>query len=612
MAFWGAKVPARGTYTLQLDDDHQRLCITQATVGDNHGHYSATGLSKLQCSAGSKPPVYICALSKDKPSRSLRLEFKKSDEAVFSASGFFGFHLSGYYVSTDHATNKDKTTNFLYNQTSISDCSNKEDKVVAENAKVNNLMARENAHNSGSISGADGNLSESGGQVVKKDMHQHGNENMAKVQQDAISDLNKELEEKEGQIRSAEKVDAGNTACIAEGNGHSFLSNDQLVKSEVHQDAYEKMKEEQNNVVYVYDTDMEADAGEDYVVCIREHSTAAKKLEAKLGNDTNCVMLAPNTASNGAMTLDEVSEESFDAIRESNKQSEILLSSSTGHMDEPKEQEMKASDHFTREDASICNTSAISIEVVEIEKCNLNLKSEAMVQAPNCSKDAGEAVRSNHDLGDASHSEVEEQKTLSDKIDPLHVEANGENSPKEDKVVQDVEGNEKISNIQPPEVQDRKRIAELVEEEDTLKKKPKTEAKDLNDAISCGTRIVSNGILIETLAVGEANGKKAAPGRRVKVIYTGRLKDTGTLLYTNVGGRPFKFRLGSKTVLKGWNVGIDGMCIGERRRLLIPPELAFGEKDKDGIPPNSWLIFDIELVDVKIGKKKSGLRKISV
>ena len=68
--------------------------------------------------------------------------------------------------------------------------------------------------------------------------------------------------------------------------------------------------------------------------------------------------------------------------------------------------------------------------------------------------------------------------------------------------------------------------------------------------------------------------------------------------------KPLKFILGSGRVIKGWEQGIEGMKVGGKRTLIIPPELAYGSagKNKDqisGIPPNATLIFDVELLDVK-------------
>ncbi|CDP17908.1 unnamed protein product [Coffea canephora] len=134
------------------------------------------------------------------------------------------------------------------------------------------------------------------------------------------------------------------------------------------------------------------------------------------------------------------------------------------------------------------------------------------------------------------------------------------------------------------------------------KKKLKIKAKQNGNDL-CSTskaRTISNEIIIEDLAAGESGGKVAAPGRKIKVFYTVRSRETGSLLESNLGEeKPFKFRLGDKKVIQGWNLGINGMRTGDRRRLIIPPSMVYGERAPDVFPSDSWLVYDIELVSVR-------------
>ena len=97
----------------------------------------------------------------------------------------------------------------------------------------------------------------------------------------------------------------------------------------------------------------------------------------------------------------------------------------------------------------------------------------------------------------------------------------------------------------------------------------------------------------------EGSGEIAENGMLVSVHYTGKLED-GTEFDSSIPrGKPFTFTLGAGQVIKGWDIGVEGMKIGEKRRLVIPPHLGYGARGAGGaIPPNATLIFDVELLEV--------------
>jgi FKBP-type peptidyl-prolyl cis-trans isomerase FkpA len=93
-------------------------------------------------------------------------------------------------------------------------------------------------------------------------------------------------------------------------------------------------------------------------------------------------------------------------------------------------------------------------------------------------------------------------------------------------------------------------------------------------------------------------GVTAVPGKKVKVQYTGWLT-SGKKFESSVGKAPFQFKLGAGQVIKGWDEGVEGMQVGGKRQLRIPPELGYGARGVPGaIPPYATLIFDVELLDV--------------
>jgi FK506-binding nuclear protein len=72
-----------------------------------------------------------------------------------------------------------------------------------------------------------------------------------------------------------------------------------------------------------------------------------------------------------------------------------------------------------------------------------------------------------------------------------------------------------------------------------------------------------------------------------------------TAYKANKKGKPFAFTLGSGEVIKGWDIGVEGMSVGGERRIVVPSHLAYGKKSMPGIPSNSELTFDLKLIEIK-------------
>ncbi len=110
------------------------------------------------------------------------------------------------------------------------------------------------------------------------------------------------------------------------------------------------------------------------------------------------------------------------------------------------------------------------------------------------------------------------------------------------------------------------------------------------------------GLQYKDVKVG--SGAAAKVGQTAAVHYTGWLYNNGEkgkkFDSSRDRGQPFEFPLGQGQVIKGWDEGVEGMKVGGKRTLVIPPDLGYGARGAGGvIPPNAWLIFDVELVGVK-------------
>jgi peptidylprolyl isomerase len=104
---------------------------------------------------------------------------------------------------------------------------------------------------------------------------------------------------------------------------------------------------------------------------------------------------------------------------------------------------------------------------------------------------------------------------------------------------------------------------------------------------------------VEDLEEGE--GDPAEAGDKIAVQYVGVLYENGKEFDSNWGsGEPFEIELGAGEVIPGWDQGLEGMKVGGLRQLTIPPELAYGKQGSPpAIPPNSPLVFVVELVEIK-------------
>lgn len=112
-------------------------------------------------------------------------------------------------------------------------------------------------------------------------------------------------------------------------------------------------------------------------------------------------------------------------------------------------------------------------------------------------------------------------------------------------------------------------------------------------------RTTKSGLTIIELVPGKGD-RVAKAGDTVVVNYTGRLQDGTVFDASAKHGKPFDFLLGRGQVIAGWDEGVAGMKIGEKRRLIIPPDLAYRDRGAGNvIPPNATLTFEVELVGIK-------------
>jgi len=113
-------------------------------------------------------------------------------------------------------------------------------------------------------------------------------------------------------------------------------------------------------------------------------------------------------------------------------------------------------------------------------------------------------------------------------------------------------------------------------------------------------QVNTDGFAVQDEKIG--TGEVAQAGSLVTVHYTGKLQSTGAVFDSSIGKNPIQFVLGQGVVIPGWEQGLQGMKVGGKRILIIPPGLGYGAVANGPIPASSTLVFEVELV----GVEKSG------
>ncbi|CAA0842663.1 Peptidyl-prolyl cis-trans isomerase FKBP53 [Striga hermonthica] len=571
MAFWGVEVKPGKPVTHYCEKARGRLRISQATLGIG----DATMRSTVQCNVGRRSPVLLCVLIPEKKECChLELEFEEADDVVFSVIGPRSVYLSGYYIQKIQGI-----------------CPHSDSETLG--ADIENT----NTEGSGYRSDDD---DEYGGSFINDDH--------------------------ELQFSPESPVE-----CSKGVNEEATPENDELEDNELAHGGQGR----KNYQAIASDDDADSHESEDKV----PHSLSASKSKSDAEEDDGVYGVdkldgAVLHAYNNAMEEETLEETNVsikkvltgNPIHESNAKDAVSsqsLPTSIGNDETPfrdlEKSKRKRKKHSKEEKTHTCqadkdNTVLAEDNVHEVEASNntdisgnpkdgLSKKRKSELQLE------GISVK-----GTDSHcglQQAENQTQEQPGLEQIHTDEIGEEERGEDQ-------NQQIDNIINTVYEEI--LASYGQPDKRIKKKKKK--TPFNGNLNMGTTVVESnnpettlmesddqspnatiskgGLIIEELDCGPPDAKVAAPGKKVKIYYTAMVKDIGHVFDSNVGKDALCFRLGNEDFIDGWNVGIDGMRVGGKRRLIVPPSMAFGDNAVgEDVPPNSWLIYEIHLLSVR-------------
>ncbi|KAH9781124.1 peptidyl-prolyl cis-trans isomerase FKBP43 [Citrus sinensis] len=610
MAFWGVEVKPGKPFTHTADDVRGRLHISQATLGIG----TAPKKSVVQCNVGDKSPVFLCSLFPEKAeSCQLNLEFEEADEVVFSVIGPQSVHLTGYFLGASGQR---------YNLNDESE-SYGEDIADTETERSTG-HSDEDKYDDSFINDADLEIIppspvSGGGEIEEIPDRQKGSRRrLGKKNQLSGSDEDGSAQKEIEEIPDRQK-----------GSHRRLRKNYQLIESDDDVSAQKQMLADGSTAAAASDGESE------------DMQPISSLCKVSSDKQENIETREINVRKSGGTSTDEAKDEgncfilseerSDDDVNGEPKRSDmcdsVLPSAEVGLENgaKPKKKKKVQSKEGTQVEEKGLQNDTETDKIIQ----NLPVPNEENQKTSNHVENVGSV----NNAKPKKRKRKEQQKSLeADSVDCTNVIKGDKalhDEVKHDRMGQDtpgrVEQNEQqVTDVIPGNDVDQS-VAELQPEKKKKKKKRRTEedGKDSNmethplsmDAMSGSVmvtenssaegklsqlRTLPNGLVIQNLGTGKPDGKVAAPGKKISVLYTGKLKENGQVFDSNLGSTPLKFHLGGKEVIEGLNVGLEGMHVGEKRRLLIPPSLGYGSggDDSKNIPPYSWLEFDVDLVKV--------------
>ncbi|KAL8495490.1 hypothetical protein ACS0TY_019580 [Phlomoides rotata] len=652
MTFWGVEVKP-GTPVTHSSEKGRRLRISQATLGFGE----ASKKTVVQCNVGDRWPVLLFSLLPNKrESCRLDLEFEEADDVVFSVIGPQSVHLTGYYVQQNQQSNPHSDTESygvdIENTRTDGSNHHSDDDDEYEDSFINDDEIKVTSHSPVlSSKGIDDATLQNakpkerkgrGKQLKKKDRviesdnnvnsHEYEDEDgslpvFKTTMSDAVEKIGQATEEMDNEAKddavhgseSKQKNDRLNINGKQEGEKMPSLDVEKTQVNEENKEHFDEMENFANIIMSIHRNNTKdisinqnspVSGGRDQLqfpeLAIpekkrKERSVKKKKKMSKVQTDKE-----------GHSVLREDKELGVEVstnleIDENNLATPLELGSLYVQKSKKRRNELQLEGTLAEALDKKCQNSPEE-----------NMFEQGLLHVDSMTKDLGAATgeykdqqrfedASTEDIGAKSHSIPGEDEVMQESHAEITTEdlaaANGENkeqptdsiiSKKSELLANDNQHDKKIKKTLKKTRGGRGLNVGAIQMTDNSET---TATKYEGQILEKFT--LSNGLVIEQLAIGPPHGKIASLGKMVKLHYTAMLKESGHVFESAVGKASFKFRLGDENIIDGWNVGIEGMRVGDKRRLIVPPSMGFGDYATENVPPNSWLIYDIELVSVR-------------
>lgn len=645
MAFWGIEVKPGKPVTHSFDKVRRRLRISQASLGTG----SAVTKSLVQCNVGNKSPVFLCALLPDKmESCHLDLEFEEADDVVFSVIGPRSVYLTGYYVSNDRhsAMNSDTESygeDIANTETEESDRHSDKDEYEDSFIDDGDPMVSppspdgvlKEMDNEKKMRERKGSKRRQGKKFVIID---YDDETTSQASEDDdnyhISAFkNKKVAKDKVTVETiAEPADCGVSGDVPKEKATAELADCGASgdASKEKADPVTMPKEQERQTLSCNASFPAGEVELNKEMEPKESRCLTHEAETFEDNSVNPIDSPARQVHRNVAKVDDTSESSHASKKEdkselapvNNKKArrkrkeqadgdKIIEGSNSNHKNSLKEEKlMQAVAETDNKQKHLPMLNESNQEPTTNRKIDLGGPSSLPYPEEDQPSKKRRKKGTIKERSDGSNDATSKRILVDDQLK--------KNLLKDEKIVGDLpatasedkkqtadEGtnfNFAADGTQLEKPKKKKKKAKTVDNEQNLNVSGSllSENESREPSESCQVRTLSNGLVIEQLALGEQVGKVAAIGKKVKVYYTGMLKESGHVFDSNVGKSPYKFRLGDEAIIGGWNIGLEGMHVGDKRRLVIPPAMGYGSQGAgENVPPNSWLVYDVELAGVR-------------